>query len=426
MGQINYNEVAIQSNVGFTVAETKEDYSIKPTFTQYPNAVFDTLSSEGLPLTAYLSPAEEKVLNRCVRMANGYHRAKFRMSLSEMAELTGLSKTGVVNCVNSLGETKLISYSASNGVGSWSLALDKLESALEYFVSKYRTTQLYSNKKKVRTTELANRTTELYDNDQTVQLSGTPSIKEKDSKEIKEITTTPPFLKSEELANQSSEIEPQKRGKDSSERPTPIKAVVKKAPPVANTPPAIDPRIIAFCDVMGWQLSGGGVLAKAGPIVSELCAFFGDSLTGDDMSAALKHIKAIESKMDTRTIKAKFGEAVQDVERMANPENKQIVEAIKVMYGHTKGVDYRLEFEYSKLASRMAQQGIKPEQVLAFPAIWRSHYDAGISLPGYDNFKLITNIKNMEMKTAPSAKPNPQSVSQNFQINQSKLDRLTV
>lgn len=360
MGKLEtYQDVAISPAIGFMVAETKEACNVgapSETFTKYPNSIFDTLSSEGLPLTAYLSPAEEKVLNRCIREANGYHRTKFRMSLSEMAKMTGLSKNGVVNCAHSLAKTRLISYDASNGVGLWTLNLDQLEYALNYYASQVRTTELYSKKVKVRTTELANCTTELYSEPKIVQLSCTPSIKEKDSKEIKEITTTATaFLESEKPSS------------------------------------TLDQLTIAYCNALQLECRDELIFKQIEKIVTKLVGLYPD-LTANRITANIIHaiqvLKLKEGQISKNWLKLSNDTALGE-----NVEIRAILSELKGIYGLGEITPDR-QWQFIQVASQIKQlYKLSPEQVASFRQCWEKKYQ-GMNLPSIENLlKHISIIK---------------------------------
>lgn len=60
-----------------------------PNYTQTPNDLFDSLMAK-------MEYAELKVTLAVVRGTFGYHRDEFKLSLSKMAEMTGLSENGVI------------------------------------------------------------------------------------------------------------------------------------------------------------------------------------------------------------------------------------------------------------------------------------------------------------------------------------------
>lgn len=81
----------------------------KSNYTQYPNAVLDSLHT--------LTCAELKVFSLICRQTLGWHRAKHKMSLSFLVNGTGLSKQGVLNATESLIEKGWITKEPS-GISS--------------------------------------------------------------------------------------------------------------------------------------------------------------------------------------------------------------------------------------------------------------------------------------------------------------------
>lgn len=67
----------------------------RPNFTQIPNVVFDHWM-------AILTPAEFKVLLCICRKTFGWHKEKDRISLKQIADLTGLSRQSVINNIENL------------------------------------------------------------------------------------------------------------------------------------------------------------------------------------------------------------------------------------------------------------------------------------------------------------------------------------
>lgn len=61
-----------------------------PQYTQAPNDLFDSLMRE-------MSETELKVTMAVIRGTLGYHKEGFKLSLSNMAEMTGLSENGVIS-----------------------------------------------------------------------------------------------------------------------------------------------------------------------------------------------------------------------------------------------------------------------------------------------------------------------------------------
>lgn len=412
MGQTitNYQDVAISPAVGFTVAETKEAYEVKPTFTKIDNILLGNENEPGL--YAYLGEAELRLMLAISRFTTGYQgRAYWQASQETVAQQTRMGRKAVMRAADSLGAEgkKLITVSKSRGVTMWRINFENIAPFMLKMSPKDSTNEsqrLNDFEPPMSPKDSSNESQRLNHG----VLKTRPSKKEITKERIKENTTTnasksdAPFLESEADSEFLAELKRLQAtnstidGKDDSANYPTLGAVVVPPPSAAqNPPPAIDPRVVAYCNALGWVIDGKGVMAKASANVNGLCAFYGDTLTGDDMAAVLAHLKKLDVKMNPTAIKAKFGEAVQDVEIMTNSRNKALVEAIKVMYGQTNGVEYRLEFEYSKLASRMAQRGIAPEQVLAFPAIWESNCN-GYTLPGYGHINLVANIENMKMK----------------------------
>lgn len=72
-----------------------------PNHTQTPNAIFDEL----LPL---LGDAELRVVLAIVRATHGWHKARERVSISQLEERTGLSRQGVINGINAALERGII------------------------------------------------------------------------------------------------------------------------------------------------------------------------------------------------------------------------------------------------------------------------------------------------------------------------------
>ena len=77
-----------------------------PNFTQIPNVVFDYWMN-------VLSPAEFKVLLCLCRKTFGYHKLSDLVSLSQIEELTGLSRKGIIKNIKSLINHNLIKKTKS-------------------------------------------------------------------------------------------------------------------------------------------------------------------------------------------------------------------------------------------------------------------------------------------------------------------------
>lgn len=75
--------------------------TFSPNTTQVPNIFFEHWM-------AILTPAEFKVLMVITRKTLGWHKIKDAISLSQIIKMTGLSNRGVINCLSSLIDHKLI------------------------------------------------------------------------------------------------------------------------------------------------------------------------------------------------------------------------------------------------------------------------------------------------------------------------------
>lgn len=79
-----------------------------PTTTQYPNFLFDLMPS--------LKEGELRLLNAIVRKTYGWHKQRDKISLSQMIELTGMSKQGVLDARERLINKKIIKAEMVNGI----------------------------------------------------------------------------------------------------------------------------------------------------------------------------------------------------------------------------------------------------------------------------------------------------------------------
>lgn len=72
----------------------------KPNTTQFPNFLFDIMAT--------LTAEEWKIVSHIVRKTYGWHKERDRISLSQMVQATGLSKTTIVDKGKSLTDRKII------------------------------------------------------------------------------------------------------------------------------------------------------------------------------------------------------------------------------------------------------------------------------------------------------------------------------
>lgn len=82
-----------------------------PNYTQIPNDFFDMIPDMG--------EAEVKLMLVMCRNTFGYHRKKFRMSLTKLQKTTGLSRQGVINATESAEKRGLITKIKTDGVNEW-------------------------------------------------------------------------------------------------------------------------------------------------------------------------------------------------------------------------------------------------------------------------------------------------------------------
>jgi len=103
-------------------------------YTPFPNALFNIVHPvTHKPLTYYLSPAEQKLLDLVIHIS---YETDGKTSLSEMARYTGLSSKGIRLVREVLKETGLISVSLVGMTNQWSFHLENLGQALEYYYNK--------------------------------------------------------------------------------------------------------------------------------------------------------------------------------------------------------------------------------------------------------------------------------------------------
>lgn len=150
-------------------------------FTQTPNYVFDLMSE--------LTPAEFKTVMVIVRATHGHHLGQARISISLFVEMTGLTRQGVFNCIESLLSKNIIERI-------------EVKNSFEYRLSPFNSveqnhsTQLNETVNSVEQNSEEkdeNRSTELNENKdektENVQLSRTKSFNSVDPLNKKEITT---------------------------------------------------------------------------------------------------------------------------------------------------------------------------------------------------------------------------------------------
>lgn len=80
----------------------------KPNTTQYPNFLFDLMPS--------LKEGELRLLNAIVRKTYGWQKQKDKISLSQMIELTGMSKQGILDARERLINKGIIKAEMVNGI----------------------------------------------------------------------------------------------------------------------------------------------------------------------------------------------------------------------------------------------------------------------------------------------------------------------
>lgn len=80
----------------------------KPNTTQYPNFLFDLMPT--------LKEGELRLLNAIVRKTYGWQKQKDRISISQMIELTGMSKQGILDARERLINKNIIKAEIVNGI----------------------------------------------------------------------------------------------------------------------------------------------------------------------------------------------------------------------------------------------------------------------------------------------------------------------
>jgi phage replication O-like protein O len=86
----------------------EEMSEFKPNTTQYPNFLFDLMPS--------LKEGELRLLNAIVRKTYGWQKQRDKISLSQMIELTGMSKQGILDARERLINKGIIKAEMVNGI----------------------------------------------------------------------------------------------------------------------------------------------------------------------------------------------------------------------------------------------------------------------------------------------------------------------
>lgn len=73
----------------------------KPNYTQTPNILFDEIMRD-------LNGAELKVILAVIRKTFGWHKERDRISLTQLEEMTGLSRQGILNAIHGKKKKKVL------------------------------------------------------------------------------------------------------------------------------------------------------------------------------------------------------------------------------------------------------------------------------------------------------------------------------
>lgn len=92
----------------------------KPNFTQIPNVIFDEMMSD-------LGNAEFRVLMAICRKTFGWGRAKDRVSLTQIGEMTGLSRQSVIDGISGLVGRGLVEKSTSKLGNSYVVVVNEID-----------------------------------------------------------------------------------------------------------------------------------------------------------------------------------------------------------------------------------------------------------------------------------------------------------
>lgn len=95
----------------------------RPNYTQVPNDILGDLTTEGIQpgILAELGYADLKVLLAIIRLTFGYHKTDVRVSLTNLATLTGLARDKVVDGIKRLEDAKLVVAERYQGVNKYRL-----------------------------------------------------------------------------------------------------------------------------------------------------------------------------------------------------------------------------------------------------------------------------------------------------------------
>lgn len=92
----------------------------KPNFTQIPNVIFDEMMSD-------LGNAEFRVLMAICRKTFGWGKAKDRVSLTQIGEMTGLSRQSVIDGISGLVGRGLVEKSTSKLGNSYAVVVNEID-----------------------------------------------------------------------------------------------------------------------------------------------------------------------------------------------------------------------------------------------------------------------------------------------------------
>lgn len=420
------NEDFMNSIFQMSVATITPQQRLTQGFTSYPHHITDTRDEHGKSLVTYLSGAEQKLLDRVIRLTAGNregddYRQDVPSSITDMAMETGLSRAWIIESKKRLSDAGLISYAFTGkrgDKGTWSFYPQNAAYALAYYqnIKPLESTKSTPKPKTAKSDSLTveNQALKVQIKQLQKALSEANAKLESLTCEVKPLLEVPTEIPTSVVKKKQKRTKPIEtvsttKGKNP-ELHMPICRLIAIGCKVWHVD---SEKIKANPDCEGTPLEGT-FIAKVGEIGKASVALRNVDATVEEIERMTQWIE-IHWRNNNGTIcpadyPANLGLFREYELKSANEQNKAYRQALIKLYNYHDELSVEQENALTLIASKLIKAGKSLEWVSQFREIFYSNYPADYRLP--NSKEMVAKYLELEMKGKAQTKSNAYKPSQ--------------